>query len=295
MGSPALRLSVPDAGTPGKVEVWRTGRDVVAGHHGGLAYSHDGRYLFCGGRVHHDENYAVATEDMYLQALALIEHMGYPTIARMWNIVGGITKPVDTGTTRYSEFCQARARAFEQRGLTTADMPAATGIGGHDDHTVVYLLATRSGSIVRLENPRQVPAYEYPDQYGIQPPSFARATYVRSPAGPGDLFISGTASIVGHETVHLDDTEMQTRTTVDNIAALVSTENLRAHGVDAELSLRDLDCVKVYVKHRHDLDTVRRICAAALGPDTQVVYTIADVCREDLLVEIEGFASVHDR
>jgi hypothetical protein len=31
------------------------------------------------------------------------------------------------------------------------------------------------------------------------------------------------------------------------------------------------------------------------GPGTHVVYTIADVCRDDLLVEIEGFVSVPDQ
>lgn len=297
MGSPALRISVPQARANERVEVWRTGRDVVSGHHDDLVYAYDGHYLFCGGRTRHDENYAVATENMYLQAFDLIERMGYPEVARMWNIVGGITAPIEgrAGTDRYGEFCQARARAFGQRGLVTGDMPAATGIGGHDGHTTVYLLATRSPDIVRIENPRQVSAYEYPDRYGAQSPSFARAAYVRSDGDSGDLFISGTASILGHQTVHHGNVELQTRTTLENIAELVSGENLRRHGIDADVALRDLDCVKVYVKHPGDLETVHRICTSVLSPSSQVVYAIADVCREDLLVEIEGFVSVPGR
>lgn len=296
-GSPALRISVPDTRTPGQVEVWRTGRDVASGHHDGLVYAADGRYLFCGGRVRHDENYAAATEAVYLRVFDLIERMGHSEIARMWNIVGGITAPVEgrAGTDRYSEFCQARARAFGQRGLVTGDLPAATGIGGHDGYTTVYLLATHSRDIVRIENPRQVPAYEYPDRYGTQAPSFARAAYVRSDGGFGDLFISGTASIVGHETVHHGDAELQTRTTLENIAELVSGDNLERHGIDADVALGDIDCVKVYVKSPDDLETVRRVCSSVLGPSSQVVYAIADVCRDDLLVEIEGFASVPAR
>lgn len=291
-----LRISVPDARAPGQVEVWRTGRKVISGHHDGLVYAYDGRYLFCGGRTCHDDNYTVATEDMYLRAFALIERMGYPEIARMWNVVGGITAPVEeqVGNDRYGEFCQARARAFRQRNLVTGELPAATGIGGQDGHTTVYFLATRSRDIIRIENPRQVPAYEYPDCYGAQAPSFARAAHVRSEGGSGDLFISGTASIVGHQTVHRGDVELQTCTTLDNIAELVSGENLRRHGIDADVALRDLDCVKVYVKHPRDIDSVRRICASVLRPSSQVVYAIADICREDLLVEIEGFVSVRD-
>lgn len=297
MGRPALRIAVSQAQPPGQVEVWRAGRDVISGIHDGLVYAYDGRYLFCGGRTHHDRNYAVATESMYLRALELIERMGYPEVARMWNIVGGITSPVgdQAETDRYGVFCQARARAFRQRGLVSGAMPAATGIGGHDGHTTVYVLATQRRDIIRIENPRQVPAYEYPNCYGAQAPSFARAAHVPSDSGFGDLFISGTASIVGHETVHHGDVQLQTRTTLQNIAELVSGENLRRHGIDADITLRDLDSVKVYVKHPRDLETVRRICASVLGEHSQVVYAIADICREDLLVEIEGFVSVLDR
>jgi chorismate lyase / 3-hydroxybenzoate synthase len=49
--------------------------------------------------------------------------------------------------------------------------------------------------------------------YGAPPPSFARAAHVGSDGGRGDLFISGTASIVGHRTVHRGNVELQTRTT----------------------------------------------------------------------------------
>jgi chorismate lyase / 3-hydroxybenzoate synthase len=301
-GRPALRIAVPPAHTRRQVEVWRTGRDVESGSDNGLVFGHDGHYLFCGGQVRHDDDYLTAVETVYLRILGLTADMGYPDIARVWNVVGGITEPVDSraGTDRYSLFCQARARAFARRSLQQGTMPAATGIGGYDSYTTVYLLATRSREVVRLENPRQVPAYEYPGRYGIQAPSFARAAYVRpggsaNGGGSGDLFVSGTASIVGHETVHRGDVEEQTRTTLENIEALVSGANLRRHRVDADVALSDLDWVKVYVKHRRDVEAVRRICGSVLGPGSQVAYTIADVCREDLLVEIEAFASVPER
>lgn len=296
-GGPVLRIAVPQTRLPGRSEVWRTDRAVVSGREDDLVFAHDGRYLFCAGRIRHDADYATGTESVYLRALDLIERAGYPDVARMWNIVGGITEPVDgpPGTDRYSEFCQARGRAFARRGLVTREMPAATGIGGHDAHTSVYFLATRHREIVRIENPRQVPAYEYPDRYGVQSPSFARAAYVRSADGPGDLFVSGTASILGHETVHHGNAEMQTRTTLENIGELVSGPNLRAHGIAAHVAPGDLDSVKVYVKNPRDFDVIRRVCSTVLGPECDVVYTIADVCREDLLVEIEAFASVSER
>lgn len=293
-GNPALGISMIETTLPGRVEVWRSNRPVESGRHADLVYSRDGRYLFCAGRIPHDENYAAATEKLYLQAYDLIEQLGYPEVARMWNIVGGITEPVpgEAGTDRYGVFCQARARAFGQRGLAAERMPAATGIGGMDAHTSVYLLAARAAEITRIENPRQVPAYEYPDRYGIQSPSFARAAHVRSADGFRSLFVSGTASIIGHETVHAGNVEMQARTTLENIAELVSQENLRRHGIAAEITLRDLDSVKVYLKHPRDVDTVQRVCASVFGSGAEILYAIADVCRKELLVEIEGFVAL---
>jgi chorismatase len=300
-GSPTLRISMLETSSgraeSGRVEVWRSNRPVESGRHADLVYSGDGRYLFCAGRIAHDENYAAATEKLYLQAYDLIGQLGYPEVARMWNIVGGITEPVPgrPGTDRYRVFCQARARAFDQRGLVAENMPAATGIGGMDAHTSVYLLAARAAEITRIENPRQVPAYEYPDRYGTQSPSFARAAHVRSDDGLRSLFVSGTASIIGHESVHPGNVELQTRTTLENIAELVSSDNLRRHGIAADVTLGDLDSVKVYVKHPRDLDTVRRVCASVIGPETEILYTIADVCREDLLVEVEGFVRLPEQ
>ncbi len=296
-GNPAFNLSMLETTSPGRVEVWRSNGVVESGQHADLVYSQDSRYLFCAGRITHDENYADATEKLYLQAYDLIGQLDYPEVARMWNIVGGITDPVPgrPGTDRYGVFCRARARAFDQRGLVAEDMPAATGIGGLDAHTTVYLLAARAAEITRIENPRQVPAYEYPDRYGIQSPSFARAAHVRSYDDFRSLFISGTASIIGHETAHPGNVELQTRTTLENIAELVSADNLRRHEIDADITLGDLDSVKVYVKHPHDVDAVRRVCESVIGPDTEVLYAIADVCREDLLVEIEGFISVPEK
>lgn len=289
---PTLHVAIPEALGPNRVQVWRTGRPVECGQDDeGLVHAHDGRYLFCAVRIPHDRDYADAVEKSYLRILDVAERMGYPRIARMWNVVGGITAPVAPGTDRYRLFCQARGRAFAGRGLTTERMPAATGIGGQDHTTTVHLLATSCDDVVNVENPRQLPAFRYPARYGVQPPSFARATVV----GSEELFVSGTASILGHRTVHPGDVRAQTLLTLENIAELVSGRNLAAHGVDAALQLQDLDCVTVYVKHPADVEAVRATCAGAFGPRTRVVLAVADVCRDDLLVEIEAFASLSHR
>jgi len=54
-------------------------------------------------------------------------------------------------------------------------------------------------------------------------------------------------------------------------------------------TLDDMALMRVYIKRQEDYAVVRDLCQARLG-ETPVVYTVADVCRPELLVEIEGIA-----
>jgi len=143
--------------------------------------------------------------------------------------------------------------------------------------------------VAPLSNPRQTDAHRYsggmlvgeslPKLGNKSTPKFERAKIVTR----GDVktvFVSGTAAIVGERSVAPGDVEAQTRTTIDNIAALIG---------DARLSR-----LRAYVKRPGDLPSVRRICEAAFGP-IPAVYVQADVCRDELLVELEGALRVGAR
>lgn len=106
------------------------------------------------------------------------------------------------------------------------------------------------------------------------------------------LFISGTASIVGHRTIHAGDPAAQTRETLTNIEALVREAN-RVTGSE-EFTLEALAC-KVYVRDPADLPVIQAELRAALGPSPRAVYLHADICRRDLAVEIEATAMVAPR
>ena len=106
-----------------------------------------------------------------------------------------------------------------------------------------------------------------------------------SESGGTDLFVSGTASIVGYETIHPGDVAAQTRETLANIDALLEEAN-RVVGA-SRYSLDGLK-LKVYVRRSQDLELVRRALAPRLRPSTSILFLQADVCREDLLVEIEA-------
>ncbi|GAA1260175.1 hypothetical protein GCM10009677_09250 [Sphaerisporangium rubeum] len=287
-GHPFMAMPMGDEDMPPFAEVWRAGASVVTGQHRGLAYACDGEHLFLCGRAGEDSDLLTATEEAYLAAFEVVRLLGYPHLARMWNMVHRINEPDGRGGDVYGRFCQGRAMAFERGGVPAEMLPAATCVGSHGGGVAFYMLATRTTRPVHIENPRQTPAYRYPPKYGVRAPSFARATYLAEPGGTGRLFVSGTASIVGSETVHIGDMARQTTTTLENIAVLVGRENLLRYGIDADLSLRDLDGVKVYVKHKADIPVARRICEEAFGPG--VAYVNVDICRDDLLVEIEAVA-----
>ena len=191
----------------------------------------------------------------------------------------------------YGDFCQGRAHAFAQYAIPKSAMPAATGIGSRGGGIAFFFVACRSHTGLNIENPRQLPAYNYPRRYGPESPSFARATYLPMPGADdavGQLYVSGTASVLGHETAHEGDVEKQCDVTLENMVYLVSAANLSSYGIASGYRLSDLRNIKVYVRHRDDLESVRRMCDDAFSPAADVVFLNVDICRADLLVEIEG-------
>ena len=103
-------------------------------------------------------------------------------------------------------------------------------------------------------------------------------------------FVSGTASITDSETRHVGDVEGQTHQTLDNIAALIGNDNFKRHGMPGlSATLDDMALVRVYIKRQEDYAKTRAVCESLLG-ELPTVYAVADVCRPELLVEIEGIA-----
>ncbi|MEU2792361.1 FkbO/Hyg5 family chorismatase [Streptomyces sp. NPDC007100] len=300
-----VELAVPMAAAPadGFAEVWTVNRPVATGEHHGIHYAHDGEHLFCAGRIPPSLCYARKTEEAYAALLGVIDRLGYHSVFRMWNFIGHINEDNAERLEIYQDFCLGRAMAFEKSRIPLRRLSAATGIGALGEGISFYALTARTASCTPLENPRQLAAYRYPPRYGPKPPSFARATYVRhAGAGPGSaaagerdrasgrLYVSGTASILGHASVHRGRIEEQVRTTLDNIAGVIGDANAAAHGLDHGYRLTDLHRVKVYVRRAEDLGTVRRMCGEAFSPEAATVFLNVDICRSDLLVEIEGIA-----
>ena len=157
------------------------------------------------------------------------------------------------------------------------------------------VLLCRDGTVqvAGVDNPLQVAAHAYSQkvlagQAGPErktTPKFERAKAVWK-GNHGLVYISGTAAIRGEQSLEGVGVEEQTSATLENIEYLVSAENLRRAGIpvtrDAELIN-----VRVYVKRREDLGKAREVVEARY-PRLPAIYTLTDVCRPELLVEIEG-------
>jgi enamine deaminase RidA (YjgF/YER057c/UK114 family) len=167
--------------------------------------------------------------------------------------------------------------------------PAASGVGHDGDDLVVHALAMASRGMA-IENPDQVPAYHYSPRYGPVPPCFARATRVASPIPA--LFISGTAAITGEDSRFGADVEGQFQLALRNLWMVIA----KAYGdVRRDLSAREsllqtLQHIRIYLPPGVDQQAVERLARAAFAASTPIEWVGADLCRSDLLVEIEGVA-----
>ena len=205
---------------------------------------------------------------------------------RLWNFVPGINSTGPEGIENYQSFCRARSLAFES-GLGPGFarlLPAASAVGSEAPELTVVFLAG-PGSVRHFENPVQLPAYEYPREHGPRPPSFSRASIVSSRATL-DAFISGTSSVVGHETVAPHQTSLQLACTFDNLRRISRSCGL---GEDLGADSAGRRHFKVYIRNAGELGLVATAMRAEgfLSGSDRVTYLRADICRAALNVEIE--------
>ncbi len=233
--------------------------------------------------------HGLAESEAYELYRHLLEITEGQALYRVWHFVPGINEETD-GLEHYRSFNIGRCRAFRERfgdRLMESHLPAASAVGIDDPHLVVVFL-TGLAPVTYFENPRQVPAYRYPEQYGPCSPSFARGAVVDHGPGGGRVgYLSGTASICGHETVGEGDVVRQLDMTMENIRIML--ENMGFGEALAADSAITSD-FRVYLRDPADLDVVRDRFSAMVGEAVanRVVYLKADVCRAKLQLEIEG-------
>jgi enamine deaminase RidA (YjgF/YER057c/UK114 family) len=283
----------------GAVEIERAGEQLVIARHNDLAWVHAAQVV---SQTQAAGVYEGATDAFrQMQALLGSVHVRFDQVIRTWLYLGGIVE-VEGAAQRYQELNRARTDFYRDIPFLTDRLPAdyrgpvypaSTGIGADGRGLTISAMAlvTERKDVVAvpLENPRQTAAYDYTAQYSPKSPKFSRAMAL-SDGSVATIFVSGTASITHSETRHVGDAIAQTHETLENIAALISEENLCRHGLPGlGASLESLGLIRVYLKRQEDYAKARAVCEKYLG-DLPAIYTVADVCRPELLVEIEALA-----
>ncbi len=232
------------------------------------------------------------------------EGLSISHIIRQWNYVEDIAHVEDPGRTtqNYQVFNDVRAKYYDQETFPMG-YPAATGIGMTTGGVIIGFIAVSDSDRVEVKpirNPRQIDAHKYSKQVlvgkvtGIMgekcTPKFERGKMVVLD-GACNMYVSGTASIVGELTLHPDDVEKQTITTIENIFELFSRENQDELGVQFDLSKIEFSHLRIYVKRQEDFPKVEAVCKSMLNSKS-FLFLESDICREDLLVEIEGIFSI---
>lgn len=281
-----VNVALPELGNEPIVEVWRAPCKPETGCEGEIQYSKTDRVLF--GCLQLEEarfsGMEQATYHAYRSILACQQRHGYPYLLRTWNYLPDIHRE-EGGLERYRAFCLGRHRILETTPYFEHHLVAATAMGTPNARMLIYFLAAGKPGF-RIENPRQVSAFHYPSRYAPRSPSFSRAT-LKSWGTEAHLYISGTASIVGHETQHVGDPLAQLDETLDNLQALIN--NARSLHRLKISDLAELSLVKAYLRRGSDAASITQRLQARLGGSVPTLFLQGDICRNDLLVELEAF------
>ncbi len=281
-----IDVAMPVLGhTHGCHEVWNTTLPRQASQAGPVAFMRNEELLFGALCLDDGQTLEQVSRDGYQTLLDLLRDQGYPYPLRTWNYLPHIVDH-EAGMERYQLFCSGRHAAFNTAPGYENLLPAASALGTHAPGFLIYFIAARNPGI-QVENPQQVSAFRYPRQYGPKPPSFSRAL-VKPWCTQTNFYLSGTASVFGHASLYPGDIGAQLRLTLDNIECLIARGRVLHPASPARLD--ELQLLKVYLRNAEDYPQVRAELQQRLGEHHPVLYLLADVCRTELLVEIEGMA-----
>jgi len=277
-------------GAPLANEDWRINAPLAPiqqGPYSGQRAKHIG-FLQASVEVPPESDLRNLSAELYSGLLDACRVLELPRFLRIWNYIPEINKG-EGDSENYRQFCWGRADC-----LGDTQLPAATGIGSRDGWVRIGALVAASAeqapqlAVTHLENPRQLSAWKYPRRYGPRSPSFARATLVRGASPTPDkglLLVSGTASIVNHQSCHPGDLQAQTREAINNVQALLD-QACKPDRPAQPVSLR------YYLRNEQQLAAARSAWESYAPQWPVDCYLGADICRNDLLMEVEGVFSV---
>lgn len=232
-----------------------------------------------------------------MQQILEKEKMSMEQVVRQWNYIGDILRINAGNIQNYQAFNDLRNN-FYSKHLSGCCFPAATGIGMRASGVIIDFFAREKKAQeigFPLRSAVQANPFAYsqsvlvgkPLQEGTKKaPLFERARLLAED-DEMHIFVSGTASIRDQETVAEGDIEAQTHNTIACIEELLKPSNWPEECASWDPNGLVYRRVQVYVKNRDNFPVVSLLCRM-FYPDALVCLVEADICRDNLLVEIEA-------
>jgi enamine deaminase RidA (YjgF/YER057c/UK114 family) len=201
---------------------------------------------------------------------------GFSAVPRTWMWLGDILS-------WYDRFNQVRNEFFTERGMITKKdnrlLPASTGIGlspypkGHCAMDLAAVIEPADSIKYVRTTKKQNCAFKYGS-------AFSRAAEAATPAAK-TVFVSGTASIdTDGRSTNIDNPLSQINETIENVRALLM-----------DLHCADKDVVQA-IAYCKTAEVQKIFCEAQSSLSWPIVTMVCDICRPELLFEIEAAAVV---
>ncbi len=265
------------------------------------------RLMVCGVRGSVKDSIRKQSDDLFTKLGNILAKEGFEVsdIFRQWNYIPKITAVDKDDYQHYQAFNDSRTEFYRKADWSEVGYPAATGIGMECGAVVVDVLAVKplnpSYRIIPIDNDLQLAAHVYSQEVligaegdkveGRSTPKFERAKVLGNAEEGYICFISGTAAIRGEGSMDSDDAATQTVQTMENIEHLISDHTCNKYGIELSSKVREIHSARAYVKFAKDTVDIKRVVEDR-WPKTSVVYLLGDVCREELLIEIEVVANL---
>lgn len=179
----------------------------------------------------------------------------------------------------YGDFNRVRNDFFAQSELRPGSVPASTGVSGRNATgaaltAAAWAVRANDSDLPAVEfvaSPKQCPAPAYGS-------AFSRAVEIHS-AGFRQLLVSGTASITPDgRTAHVDDVQGQIEMTLEVVGAILEARGMK---------LSDVSRATAYCKSPTDAPLFKHWLERHQLANLPVVFAVCDICRDDLLFELE--------
>tara|TARA_B100001559_G_C16396682_1_gene573800 strand:- start:114 stop:1064 length:951 start_codon:yes stop_codon:yes gene_type:complete len=202
-------------------------------------------------------------------------------IVKIWHYIPELLKTYPDKKTNYSLLCKSREMIYKKY-YQNQSYPAATVIGIEGKKILIYFFAVKCNFYKTIENKRQVSSYNYPQKIFQEKPMFSRAVeFSTNSLKNNKIVISGTASIIGYESMHNEDILSQLEESIKNYKTFL------------EIDKNTSNICRVYIskKEKENFYLVNNKLENYLGID-QFILIYGDICRSELLIEIEGISDV---